>query len=261
MAETFFLGVTYVAATVSDAASGAIAALLLLSHFPMLMGVAYAFMARHARLAVAGVTSLLISNMYHACRANMVCLGVPVDQWRRADHTAVLWLIGVLGLHLIMAALARPQSQYFFTITGYLVWPIGYLAVALLPYTLMSGVIMFLYVVFVAAVRLALLPCNGDLCGCAPDNDHSYPDNTTEEGQRQNGWTTLWLVVGIGAAAVSLGCYFIGGSAPEGNTVIDGVAHIIWHVFSGIALWALSAAVSERTEWTLRHHYGHKDVV
>jgi hypothetical protein len=247
--EILFLGPTYVAASVHDAASGVLAAFLIITHYPMLMGVAYASMARHARLFVAGLASLSVSVTYHVCRADIACLGVPIDQWRRADHSFVLIVIGCLGLHLIMSVLAPKQFQFFFSVAGYLVFVIAILSVLTLPYTLLSGVIMFIYVIVIASIRLAVLCAPGGLCPCSPDYDNSGPDPRTVQGQRMNSWTILYSVIGILAAAVSLGCYFI-----TGSELAEGVSHAIWHFSSGCALWALSASVSERTEYTLRNH-------
>lgn len=212
-----FLGPTYTSATVSDVVSGAVAALLIISHLPMVWAVAFAFYARHARLAVAGLTSLVVSITYHLCRAEIMCLGLPVNVLRTADHWAVLVLIGALGLHLCMSMLAPPRSQLFFVIVGYLNFSIAFLAVQFLPYTLLSGVIMLLFVLFVAVVRIALLGCQGDLCRAGPPPD-------SPEARKIDHRMTLLFVVGIAAAVVSLGFYFVGGSAPEGNTLADAVS-------------------------------------
>ncbi len=240
-----FLGPTYVAANVSDMVSGAMAVLLIVSHLPMIVAVCYAFMARHARLAVAGLASVVVSIAYHSCRADIACLGLPVNQLRLGDHTCVLWLVGALGLHLTLGMLAPPRSQLFFTVTGYLLFPVGFLAVLFLPFTLLSAVIMFIYVAFVATVRLALLPCEGDRCCAGPKPD-------SPEGRKLNGRMILYFIIGIAAAVVSLGCYFIPEGSVEGNTVAAGTAHCVWHILSGIALLALSAAVSQKTETILR---------
>jgi len=251
----FFFGPRYVAAEVSDPPEqGAIAALLIISHWPMLMAVSYALLARHARLFVAGLGSFIIfSLLYHAQRAGLYYLGVPTNVWRLLDHMAVLWLIGEIAMHLMITMWAPQRSQFFFLVAGYLVFPIGAVSVLTLPYSFLSTLIMAIFLVIVAAVRLSLLFYEGDLCGLAPDDDGSSSEPVSTLEQRNN-WTTVWLVVGIIASALGLVCYFVPESTPAGNSISEALFHSAWHILSGVALGAFSAATSARTLETLKRH-------
>jgi len=236
----------YAAAVVSDPPTGIAAALELISHLPMLFGVAYAFNARHFRLATAGLASLVISLTYHACRASLMCLDVPVGTWRLLDHTCVLWLVGQLVLHLLMGSLTGPGGRGFFTVMGYLVFPVGAIAVTLWPYSLLSGLVMFLFLVVAGVVRLALLIFD------------TQPDEVEPQGPVSDLLTLICLLVALGSGAMGLVFFNLNDGNPAGSSTIDAVSHIVWHCASGVSLLAASASVSYRLEAALRWRFGQK---
>jgi hypothetical protein len=233
----------YAAATVSDPPTGIAAALELVSHAPMVFAVVYAYNARHWRLATAGLASLVISLMYHACRASLMCLNVPVGQWRLLDHTFVLWVLGEIGLHLYMTSLTGPGGRGFFTVMGYMVFPTGAISVSLWPYSLLSGLVMMLFLVVAGAVRLCLLLCD------------TQPDEVEPQGTSSDHLTLVYLLITLCAAALGYVLYSFGDDDPSGSSEIDAVSHILWHICSGVALFAASAAVSYRTEAALRNKF------
>lgn len=240
---SFLFEPKYAAALVSDPPTAIAAGLAELTHVPMLFAVVYAFNARHFRLAVAGLASLVVSMQYHACRSSVACLGVPVGTWRLLDHTFVLWVLGEIGLHLYLGSLAGSGGRGFFVVMGYLVFPVGALAVALFPYSLLSGLIMVLLLVVAGAVRLGLLLCD------------TQPDEVLPQGPTSDRLTLFWLLIALCSLAVAFVFYCFGddeASHYAGNSPIDAAAHDIWHVASGVGLFAASASVSYRAEAALR---------
>jgi hypothetical protein len=233
----------YAAATVSDPATGIAAALELVSHLPMLFGVVYAFNARHFRLATAGLASLIVSLLYHACRSSMMCLDVPVGTWRIADHTCVLWLVAQVGLHLLLGSLTGPGGRGFYSVLGIAAFPVGFIAVLFYPYSLLSGLIMALFLVVAGAVRLALLLCD------------TQPDEVEPQGETSDQLTLIYLLIALCSMALGGVLYTFGDGSPAGNSAVDAVSHILWHCASGVALFAASASVSYRMEAALRSRF------
>jgi hypothetical protein len=238
---------SYAAATVSDPPTAIAAAMELVSHIPMAFAVVYAFNARHFRLGTVGLASLVISLLYHACRSSLMCLDIPVGNWRLQDHTFVLWVLGETGLHLYMGSLTGPGGRGFFTVLGYLTFPLGSIAVNFWPYSLLSGLIMVSFLVVAGAVRLGLLLCD------------TQKDEVEEQGRTSDHLTLVFLLITLCSAAIGYVLYSFGDDNPAGNSAIDAISHILWHCFSGIALFAASASVSYRTEAALRHRYAHSE--
>jgi len=265
---------------VSDAPdSGALAVFLITSHIFEVIGVAYALSAKHMRLGATGLNSAFASAlMYHAQRAMLYNLDVPLNLLRLYDHISQQWLIGQLGLHLIMAMFTPARWQLLFQFFGYVVFFIGTASVLCRPYTAIPTLIMTIFIVIVLIIRIILLFAEGDLCGCAPDdNPQVTGDPNSEAGWRQTKWIWFNIVVAVVALAVGIFCFTFDSGDLEGNTVQDGVLHryesvmqppssfffcyyiesmffifSIWHMAAGIALWALTAAVSARLAETLR---------
>lgn len=256
--ESIFFGPIYTAYQITYApGSGAIAAFLIVSHLFELLGVAYALKARLAQLGVAGLFSLIVSALlYHPCASQLYCLSTPVNQWRQADHMAQLWLVGALGLHLMMTVWAPRRAQYFFRLAGHFLPAVAILAVLTLPYTLLSGIIMAIYLVIILVARLAVLPCSADLCGLAPDNDGSSGDPHSESNRKKDIWTGIWIGIGVFFAVVGLVLFYALDDEPAGTTgtVKQALLHGTWHICAGIALIALSVATTRRLEEALHIH-------
>jgi len=243
-------GPTYTPVTPSDPDSGAIATFLILSHLPMLIAVAVAYIARHVRLGTAGLVSLVISALgYHACRAGFYCLGVPVNVWRVLDHTAVQWVLGELILHLMCTIWAPPRGQMVFAIAGWLVPAVAMVSVWTMPYTFMSSLVMGIFLLIVLIIRLSLLSCEGDLCGL--DDEDNDVQVTGRKGNR-NAWTISWFVFGSLCVIAGLVLYFGIGSGSDDASVANAVEHGLWHILSGLALLAFTVGASERMEETIR---------
>jgi hypothetical protein len=236
----------YAAATVSDPPSGIAAAAALLTHVPFLFGVVYAFNARHFRLGTTGAASLIVSLLYHSCRSSLMCLAIPVGIWRIQDHTCVLWLVTQIGLHLFLGSLTRPAGRGFYAVLGFAAFPIGSIAVNFYPYSLLSGLIIVLFLVVAGAVRLALLLCD------------TQPDEVAEQGETSDHLTLVYLVVTLCAAALGLVFYTMNDDSPAGDSTIDAVSHSLWHCAAGVALYTASASVSYRMEAALRGRFMHK---
>ncbi len=240
--SSLLFGSQYAAASVSDPGGGLYTALLLLSHLPMLYAVVYVFSVRLARLAVVALGSLLVSVGYHACRASAAfCLGVPVNSWRMCDHTLVTWVLGALGLQLLMTALVQRRSQFFFMVAGYLIFPIGVVAVNFFPYTVLSAMIMVVFIVIVALVRIVELACRADRSAFF-----------AHQGATSDTLFLVYLLTGVCSAALGIVFFYLDDGAPGGNSVIDAVSHTLWHTFSGIALFCVSVATEIRTVTALR---------
>ncbi len=152
-----------------------------------------------------------------------------------------------------MAMFTPARWQGLFQFFGYVVYPIGVASVLCRPYTAIPSLIMAIFIVIVAIIRVLLLCSEGDLCGCAPDDDPAVTgDPNSEAGWRQTKWIWFNIIVAVVALAIGMFCFNFDSGALEGNTVQDGVLHSIWHMAAGIALWAATAAVSGRLEETLR---------
>jgi hypothetical protein len=247
---SFFYEPPYAAATVSDPPSAIAAALLELSHLPMLFAVVYAFNARHYRLAVTGLSSLVVSMLYHACRSSLMCLAIPVGQWRILDHTFVLWVLGEIGLHLLMGSLAGPRGQAFFLVVGYLVYPVGTLAVLFFPYSAISGLIMLAVLVLAGLVRLFLWLFQDPKVLGENRGDKDYIGEP--QGASSDQFTLECLIAALGFIALGYVFYSLEDGSAAGNSTIDCIAHIIWHICSGAGLLAASASTSYRTELAIR---------
>lgn len=265
---SLFLEPLYAAAVVSDPPGAIFAALELLSHIPMLYAVVYALNAGHLRLGMTALASLVVSLTYHTCRAGIACLAVDVNTWRMLDHICVLWVLGELAMHLYMTSLVRTRSRAFFVAMGYLNFPVGLIAVLVFPYALLSGIIVALFLGVVGVVRVILLTCAGDHCPCcAPTGTDEEDDSARvrvrllEEslvGPTGDQLTLIYLLVALCSTALGFVFYCLGDGSIAGDSVIDAVSHILWHCFSGIALYCASAGVSYSDEAVIRRRAARK---
>ncbi len=250
------LGPDFVGATVSDPASGVLRALLVLSHVFMLYAVVYAYNARLARIATTSFASLAVSVTYHAVRAFADATGqdTTVNVWRLCDHVCVQWVLGTLGLQLLMTGLAPRRSQFFFLVVGYLVFPIGAVSEIMFPYALLPSVIMFTFVALVGMVRVVELAAHGDKCGCSGSGASDADKNTTFARQGATGdvYFIAYMLTAVCSTLLGVVFFCLDDGAVAGNSNIDAWAHILWHCFSGIALFCVCAATSIRVETTLR---------
>jgi hypothetical protein len=182
-------------------------------------------------LATSGTITTVVSLMYHACRGGMLCFGIVPDLLRRADHMAALHGFGALALHMIQYDLllgvvsGRPATAASVTRT-LLPW-VCILAVMAWPFALQSAVLLLAFLLVVVAFRYLGDP---DMKGVPPLSQV---------------FVVRWLVLGVVATLLGLGCYFYGSGARHTDSVADGVVHASWHVFAGLAYWALSAAIDD----------------
>jgi hypothetical protein len=214
--------------SVSDA-SPLVTGLQLLSHIFFVFAVAYNVWRKHWYLAVNGGITTGVSLMYHACRGAIYCFGIMPDLLRRADHVAALNGFGALALHLIQYDLiygigsGRPAAAA--AVARHLLWVVCLLAVFAWPFALQSAVLLLAYLLVVVAVR--------------------YLGDPDTKSVGVPAFVTRWLVLGVVAALLGLGCYFYNSGTRHTDTTADGIVHSTWHVFAGVAYWALSAAIDD----------------
>lgn len=221
-------GLLLVAERVSDAPGGLVAGLQFVSHIVLFFAVVYALRRGAAMLATgaAGLGSLLCSINYHLCRSDLYCTGgLLLDQWRRADHFTALLLAGNLGLALIDLVHASAHGRAWGRLAVYFLPVAVHVAVEFYPYQTRSAVLVVLYVLVAAAARF--LTFGHDLT--PPDPRH---------------YRTRMLVLTVVLGGGAVGCYTYDGGAPEGNTLLDGLLHALWHVLIGAAVASSVAAVA-----------------
>ena len=161
----------------------------------------------------------------------------------------MLWLVGALAFHVMMTPWAKPKSQYFFSVAGYLIPAVSITSVLTLPFTLMSGVIMGIFIVLVTIVRLALLCGEGDLCTSHDGREQYQPG--TKQWARNRKWMVIWYVVGTLFLIVGLVLYFGVADTIMGNTVPEALQHGFWHICSGMTLISYTVASSYPLEEAL----------
>lgn len=239
-------GALYAAAAVGDPPGGVYTAVLLLSHVPMLYAVVYAFTMEIARLAVPGLASLVVSCLYHLCRATngALCAVAPVHVWRLADHVCVNWLLGAVGLQLLFTTLAPRRSQFFYLVASYLNFPVGLVGVLLFPFSAYEALFPVALVLVVGLVRLIEFGQTG--CAAADGRDRLSPRLETA--------FLVYLLAGFCAAALGFVFFFLDDGAPAGDSAMDAVAHTLWHFFSGVALYCVTVATDLKAKATLRLH-------
>jgi predicted membrane channel-forming protein YqfA (hemolysin III family) len=211
----------YVSDTVADAPGGGIVAAQLLSHAVLAYAVVFAVRRRELMVGANGLASLFCSLNYHACRGGLVCLGLSLDAWRRADHFTALSLGAALALSLVHYESAGTHGRLVGLFVGYLMPAVVLLAVLAHPFQLQSALIVVVYVALVAVDRF--LRTGPSL---APPDARVYKVPS--------------LIAGGLLLLVAVVCYaFDGDSGGRGDSILSGVLHVAWHVLIGAALIAI----------------------
>lgn len=211
----------YVSDTVADAPGGGIVAAQLLSHAVLAYAVYFAIRRREFMVGANGLASLFCSLNYHACRGGVVCLGLALDQWRRADHFTALSLGASLGLSLVHYEFSDADGRSTGRFFTYLMPAVVLLAVLAHPFQLQSALIV---VVFVALVAVDRFLRNGP--HVTPPDERAYRVKS--------------LAIGGVLLLAAVFCYaFDGDTSGRGDSILSGVLHSAWHVLIGAALIAI----------------------
>lgn len=211
----------YVSDTVADAPGGGIVAAQLLSHAVLAYAVFFALRRGQLMIAANGVGSLVCSLNYHACRGALVCLGLALDPWRRADHFTALSLGASLGLALVHYDKADAYGRAVGLFVSYLTPIVVFLAVLAHPFQLQSALLVVVFVALVAVDRFLRTGAN-----LTPPPEKAYK--------------TRSLVVGAAFLLAAVVCYAVDGDAGgRGDSILGGILHVAWHVLIGAAIIAI----------------------
>jgi len=211
----------YVSDMIADATGGGIVTAQLLSHVVLAAAVYFAIRRGAFMVGANGLASLFCSLNYHACRGALVCLGLALDDWRRADHFTALSLGASLGLELVNYAGASANGQSVGKFLGYLMPSIVLLAVLAHPFQLQSALIVVVFVALVAVDRFL-----------RTGHHHAPPDARTYKPRS--------LLIGGVLLLAAVACYAIDGDAGgRGDSILNGLLHSAWHVLIGGAIIAI----------------------
>jgi len=223
---------------VGDPTGAFVGTLLLLTHVTLGVAAMRAYYWRLIRLGNAALWSFLVSLvLYHPCRLGLYCLDQPLDVWRRADHTMVLNLLGVFGLHVLLFALGPPQWRVLDLVVGYAVFPLAFVAVSIAPFTVASAVVILVFLVILAVLRVCLLACSRH-----KKRRHTCPTKAI-----------VFLVLGLVTGGAGFVLYFLSDSTPHDDTMAGAVRHSFWHLLSGLALIFVTEATAIHLVRELEH--------
>jgi hypothetical protein len=218
----WFPETAYTNNAIGDAPGGWIPVLQVVSHLIILVGVVYNFVRGHMHLATAGLVSLLQSIGYHLCRGAILCFLFDVHEWRKFDHTSVLNLAGAVALALLQYRHAKRKS--FGSFAEYVLPFLCNFAVRVFPFDFRSYLVVIVFLLLVGLQRFIYA------------SFYLEPPSLRQYGWRSLGLGLLFLLPG-GIL------FFIHSGDPEGDTLFDGVTHIIWHLLSGIFYLCVSISL------------------
>jgi hypothetical protein len=143
--------------------------------------------------------------------------------------------------------LAWQHAQFFFLVSGYLLWPVAFLAVQIAPFGLLESILVVCYTIIILLVRLGMMAFH-------PDKDKSLSHHWHVSRRARFYVTersTFLYVLSAVMILLGLGCFFMDGNSTT-PTVMASISHILWHMFSGIAMYGIIVATSDIVTAKLR---------
>lgn len=219
----------YAADRVADAPNSLITIFQLLSHFFLFVAVHYAWRRNLVGLAIAGYGSCFVSVIYHACRGDFFCVGnVHPSMWRLADHITSLGLGGAVGLLVSQTSLARGNGPLVGIWASFVMPYLALVAVIVYPFDMRSGLCVAVFVIMVLFYRFI------------------YATSSKRTDMKTYHENIIWwrLCVGLILLAAAMTCYTIDmpSTSLRGDSIEEGIMHILWHAFIGMAIYFIVSA-------------------